>query len=99
MGIDGLAFEDPSPIAQGVQPFDPTTTVPPMPGFRYCVQPFSFSSANLQDLSKITVCQIPDKRGISGLLLTYTNGHKEALGEVRLNRLESPICVGKQDWI
>ncbi|EWG39822.1 hypothetical protein FVEG_02515 [Fusarium verticillioides 7600] len=101
MGIGGLAFEDPSPIAQGVQPLDPTTIVPPMPDFRYCVEPFFFSSANLQDLSKIKVCQIPYERGISGLLLTYINGHKEALGEVRLNCLESPIGVGKQDrnWL
>ncbi|KAF5579500.1 hypothetical protein FPANT_9617 [Fusarium pseudoanthophilum] len=75
--------------------------VPPMPDFRYCVEPFFFSSADLHDLSKIRVCQIPDKRGISGLLLTYTNDHKEALGEVRLNCLESPIDVGKQDrmWL
>ncbi|KAK2478370.1 hypothetical protein H9L39_10858, partial [Fusarium oxysporum f. sp. albedinis] len=62
MGIGGLAFEDPSPVAQGFQPFDPTTIVPPMPDFRYCVEPFFFSSANLHNLSKITVCQIPDKR-------------------------------------
>ncbi|KAF5682702.1 hypothetical protein FCIRC_4847 [Fusarium circinatum] len=82
-----------------VQPFDPTTIVPPMPDFRYCVEPFFFSSANLQCLSEITVCQIPDMRGISGLLLTYTNGHKEALGEVRLNCVEPPIEVGKQDRI
>ncbi|KAH7200293.1 hypothetical protein DER44DRAFT_813674 [Fusarium oxysporum] len=99
MGIGGLAFEDPSPVAQGFQPFDPTTIVPPMPDFRYCVEPFFFSSANLHNLSKITVCQIPDKRGISGLLLTYKNGHKEALGEVRLNCLEPPIDVGKQDRV
>ncbi|EWY89299.1 hypothetical protein FOYG_10190 [Fusarium oxysporum NRRL 32931] len=99
MGIGGLAFEDPSPVAQGFQPFDPTTIVPPMPDFRYCVEPFFFSSANLHNLSKITVCQIPDKRGISGLLLMYKNGHKEALGEVRLNCLEPPIDVGKQDRV
>ncbi|KAF5981245.1 hypothetical protein FCOIX_4323 [Fusarium coicis] len=101
MGIRGLAFEDPSLIAQGVQPFDPTTIVPPMPDFRYCVEPFVFSSANLPDLSKITVCQIQDERGISSLLLTHTTGHKEALDEVRLNCLESPIGVGKQDrnWL
>ncbi|KAJ4285807.1 hypothetical protein BFJ63_vAg4733 [Fusarium oxysporum f. sp. narcissi] len=99
MGIGGLAFEDPSPVAQGFQPFDPTTIVPPMPDFRYCVEPFFFSSANLHNLSKITVCQIPDKRGVSGLLLTYKNGHKEALGEVRLNCLEPPIDVGKQDRV
>ncbi|KAG5773829.1 hypothetical protein H9Q72_000555 [Fusarium xylarioides] len=99
MGIGGLAFEDPSPVTQSVQPFDPTTIVPPMPDFRYCVEPFFFSSANLQGLSEITVCQIPNKRGISGLLLTYANGHREALGEVRLNCLEHPIDVGKQDRI
>ncbi|KAF4496317.1 hypothetical protein FAGAP_7529 [Fusarium agapanthi] len=80
MGVGGLAFEDSSPVTQGVQPFDPTTIVPPMPDFRY-------------------FCQIPDMLGISGLLLTYTNGHKEALGEVRLNCLELPIHVGKQDRI
>ncbi|KAF5559385.1 hypothetical protein FMEXI_17 [Fusarium mexicanum] len=80
-------------------PFEPTTIVPPMPDFRYCVEPFFFSSANLQCLSEITVCQIPDIRGISGLILTYTNGHKEALGEVRLNCLEPHIDVGKQDRI
>ncbi|KAF5562002.1 hypothetical protein FPHYL_5870 [Fusarium phyllophilum] len=96
MGIGGLAFKDPSPVTQGVQPFDPTTIVPPMPDFRYCVEPFFFPSANLQGLSEITVCQIPNKRGISGLLLTYTNRHKEALGEVRLNCLEPPIDVSKQ---
>ncbi|KAF5982935.1 hypothetical protein FBULB1_4047 [Fusarium bulbicola] len=99
MWIGGLAFEYPSPVTQGVPPFDPTTILPPMPDFRYCVEPFFFSSANLQCLSEITVCQIPDIRGISGLLLTYTNGHKEALGEVRLNCLEPPIDVGKQDRI
>ncbi|KAG9500378.1 hypothetical protein J7337_008855 [Fusarium musae] len=101
IGIGGLAFEDPSPIAQGVQPFNPSTIMPPMPDFRYYVKPFFFSSANLQDLSKIEVCQIPYKRGISGLLLTYTNGHKEALGKVRLNCLESPIGISKQDrnWL
>ncbi|KAI1019844.1 hypothetical protein LB504_009378 [Fusarium proliferatum] len=97
--IGGLAFEDPSPVTQGVQPFDPTTIVPPMPDFRYCVELFFFSSANLKGLSEITVCKVPDKRGISGLLLAYTNGHKEALGEVRLNSLEPPIGVGKQDRI
>ncbi|KAF5703001.1 hypothetical protein FMUND_13222 [Fusarium mundagurra] len=99
MGIGGLAFEDPSPVTQGVQPFDPTTVVPPMPDFRYCVEPFFLSSANLQGLSKITVCRIPDKRGVSGVLLTFTNGHKEALGEVRLSCLEPPIDVYKQDRI
>ncbi|KAF9767357.1 hypothetical protein IL306_000099 [Fusarium sp. DS 682] len=101
MEVGGLAFGDPSPLTEDFEAFDPTTIVPLMQDFRYCFEPFFYSSANLKHLSEITVCQIPDKRGISGLLLKNKNGHKEALGEVRLDCLESPINVHKHDrfWL
>ncbi|KAF5254037.1 hypothetical protein FANTH_1101 [Fusarium anthophilum] len=63
IGIGGLAFEDPSPVTQGVPPFDPTTIVPPMPDFRVSLKS---QSAKF----KTFVGSV-----------TYTNGHKEALGE------------------
>ncbi|KAF4337000.1 hypothetical protein FBEOM_9118 [Fusarium beomiforme] len=55
MGVGGLAFGDPRPPTEDIQAFDPSTTVPPMPDFRYCVEPFFYFSANMKHLAEITV--------------------------------------------
>ncbi|KAM0415904.1 hypothetical protein ACHAPT_013115 [Fusarium lateritium] len=51
------------------------------------------TSATLENLAKITPCRHADKLGISRMLLTYTDGHREVLGEIRLNGLQDPVYL------
>ncbi|XEU97718.1 hypothetical protein FSHL1_003004 [Fusarium sambucinum] len=51
------------------------------------------SSAPLKDVVEVVPCRswAPGSTGIVGLLLTYSDGHREALGQIRLDHLLAPM--------
>ncbi|RSL57077.1 hypothetical protein CEP54_008467 [Fusarium duplospermum] len=100
-GISHLAFESPKPNGGGdvgsIRAGEPLIPKP----VKSIGEHVFFTSAVLKDVIKITPCRHADKPGISGMLLTYADGHRESLGEVRLNGLQEPIEIDERDtmWL
>lgn len=53
------------------------------------------TTAQLEDIVEVVPCRswAPGSTGIVGLVFTYSDGHREAVGQVRLDHLLSPIRV------
>ncbi|QPC65942.1 hypothetical protein HYE67_008173 [Fusarium culmorum] len=53
------------------------------------------TSATLKDVVEVVPCRswAPGSTGIVGLLLTYSDGHRETVGQVRLDHLLEPMQV------
>lgn len=56
------------------------------------VEDFFFTAADLHGLYEIIPCKTGPK--YIGILLVYSDGHREAVGKVRLDRLASPMRPG-----
>ncbi|GKU06144.1 hypothetical protein FLAG1_09081 [Fusarium langsethiae] len=58
------------------------------------IQSFA-TSAPLKDVVKVVPCRswAPGSTGIVGLVFTYSDGHREAVGQVRLDHLLAPMQV------
>ncbi|RSL95040.1 hypothetical protein CDV31_014054 [Fusarium ambrosium] len=100
-GINHLAFESPKPNGEGdVESIRAGEPLIPKP-VKSMGEHVFFTSAVLKDVIKITLCRHADKPGISGLLLTYADGHQESLGEVRLNGLRESVEIDERDtmWL
>jgi hypothetical protein len=48
---------------------------------------FFYSDHDLTGLVKVTPCKFLDKPGYSGMILHFSNGHRESVGQVRLDCL------------
>lgn len=51
------------------------------------------NTANLDDLEEVTPCRSKGESTIMGLLLTFSGGHRESLGQIRPDALASPMVV------
>ena len=54
---------------------------------------FFYSKAILNEVTQILPCH--DGHAVRGLLLKSRNGHRQALGQVRLDSLLAPMCLDK----
>ncbi|RGP64380.1 hypothetical protein FLONG3_9567 [Fusarium longipes] len=56
---------------------------------------FFATTASLEDVVQVAPCKswAPGSTGIVGLVFTYSDGHREAVGQIRLDHLLSPIKV------
>ncbi|KAM0551751.1 hypothetical protein ACHAPJ_008319 [Fusarium lateritium] len=54
-----------------------------------------FTTAKLENVVEVTPCKAwgPGTTGIVGLVFLYSDGHRDAVGQVRLDHLMSPIAV------
>ncbi|KAF4455321.1 hypothetical protein F53441_2335 [Fusarium austroafricanum] len=95
VGVGAIAFRSPSPSSEPLGRFDPLATIPPVPDFRYCIEEFFGGSIDLAGVVEVTFCRLEHKPEIiSGMLFRFAGGHREALGEVRLNGLQEPMLLG-----
>jgi hypothetical protein len=60
-----------------------------------------YSVASLLNVEEVTACRVelPDRSPITGLLLQYSNGDKERLGEFRLDRAGLALRVGGSEGL
>ncbi|TFB04218.1 hypothetical protein CCMA1212_004128 [Trichoderma ghanense] len=89
-GITLLAFEDPRPMGPNL-PFSPPppSVEPPV----RCLGHHFYSNHCLTGLVRVTPCRAGDRPGLTGMLLHYSNGHRESVGQVRLDCLCLPISL------
>ncbi|KAF9779368.1 hypothetical protein IL306_001913 [Fusarium sp. DS 682] len=61
------------------------------------------TSASLGDVTEVVPCRAwaPGSSGIVGLIFTYSDGHKESVGQVRLDHLLPPnkVELGGEMWL
>ncbi|PTB78715.1 hypothetical protein M440DRAFT_1399844 [Trichoderma longibrachiatum ATCC 18648] len=89
-GIGKLAFEDPPPMGPSL-PFSPSSPSVKLP---VCsLGDHFFSNHCLTGLVRVTPCKVGDRPGFTGMLLHYSNGHRESVGQVRLDCLCPPISL------
>ncbi|KAJ3542132.1 hypothetical protein NM208_g4267 [Fusarium decemcellulare] len=92
--IKSIAFDSREVTMDGINNFDPVRAINRLPDFLHCQDDFFYTSASLNSVVQVTACRAPDTSAITGMMLQYDNGHKEGLGEVRLDCLDTPIQVG-----
>lgn len=82
--IMALAFNSDSPAP-------PESPLPiPMPSEGSApskIEDYLYSDHALTGLVRVTPCRFSDKPGYSGMLLHFSNGHRESAGQVRLDCL------------
>ncbi|PHH73122.1 hypothetical protein CDD80_4031 [Ophiocordyceps camponoti-rufipedis] len=92
-----LAFEKAIPRTPSKEPPMPQ----PLSGYpeEEWAEDVFFTSADLSGVAEVTPCR--SGRRIIGLLLTYSNGHRDIVGQVRLDLLEPTVKVGDSEgmWL
>lgn len=91
-----LGFDTPNPAV------DRTLDLPARPTHRRGPYPndvFHFQEAEISGLRAVRPCRY--NKAVTGLLLEYDDGHREAVGMVHLKRLEPTLLMGEelQFWI
>ncbi|KND90067.1 hypothetical protein TOPH_05274 [Tolypocladium ophioglossoides CBS 100239] len=89
--IGTLAFASDAPRAENL------TFIYPQPSRNrvyVTTEDFFFSSHRLEGLAEIIPLIIKDRAGVSGMLLLFSDGHRESVGQVRLDSLDPSVAVG-----
>lgn len=95
-GIGALAFARSKAEWESLPPF-----LCPQPTHNrvfVATEDFFFSSHRLEGLAEIIPCVIKNGAGIAGMLLRFSNGHRESVGQVRLDSLGPSTIVNKPSW-
>ncbi|KAL7948771.1 hypothetical protein V8C42DRAFT_312291 [Trichoderma barbatum] len=88
--ITALAFESDSPIP----PMSPFSIYKPSGNSVYTnIEDFFYSDHDLAGLVAVTPCKHGKYPGYTGMLLHFSNGHRESVGQVRLDCLCPPISL------
>lgn len=91
-GINALAFENDHHSTPNQEFHSP---LPPATSIRMSQQDYFYSSSELRGLQYITPCRTEDRSGITGLLLSFADGHRESVGQVRLDLLTEHLNVSE----
>ncbi|KAH6973643.1 hypothetical protein BKA56DRAFT_592212 [Ilyonectria sp. MPI-CAGE-AT-0026] len=89
--IETFAFETPEPDCTGRNFFEPKPLIAHF-GVNY-LEDFFFNSADLEGLCAVMPCKPRGLETPVGMLLLYSDGHRESIGEVRLDCLTAPIKI------
>lgn len=84
MEIFSLAFESAKPVPPEFPLPMPKPTGGSSPSI---IEDYFYSDHDLTGLVKITPCKFSDQPGYSGMLLLFSNGHQESVGQIRLDCL------------
>ncbi|KAL6879171.1 hypothetical protein J3F83DRAFT_725345 [Trichoderma novae-zelandiae] len=87
--ITVLAFEGPRPMGPNLA-FPPHLPSAEPPIYPHLEEYFYFDH-RLTGLERVTPCKVGNRPGFTGLMLHFANGHRESVGQVRLDCLCAPI--------
>ncbi|KAI1413244.1 hypothetical protein F5Y13DRAFT_179711 [Hypoxylon sp. FL1857] len=93
-GIDTLGCENPQPPTTMTIP---RSAVPMEMSYFEPAKAEFYSSCKMRDVAKIAPCvdKTHPQRLVIGMLLQYKDGHRECLGQVRLDWMVDPLEVGE----
>lgn len=95
-GVKRLVLESPEPAKPHfTRPLERSVCPPSGEIAKAKMEEFFFSSAQLHGIVEVTPCEslLGHTAAITGLVLHYSDGHRECLGQVRLDHLLSPLTA------
>ncbi|KAL3590745.1 hypothetical protein FPOAC2_12947 [Fusarium poae] len=91
--MSGLIFDSKAPRQNRI--FDAPQPVSPHPDLRSC-EDFHWSQARVENIVAVTPCRRVKEGSTKfiGLLLHYSDGKRESVGQVRIDSLSPPLAIG-----
>lgn len=101
LNVDFIAFEETKVITDQCAMEDPAKSIPAEPyKLKDAPHPlWQYTSCSLSNLREIQPCieTHEDFQQVVGMLLSYADGHRESVGQMRLDQMAEPISIAKND--